>query len=205
MSSKNDFKAFSIGNNANIVSQEGYEESRSLKIGFPPDDNITVHLLNKVLRQSSTISSVVANFIATYSGDDVLDNGDIAKLAAQLNGALEQKIATEVPNASLTQKGVTQLTDKTGNSNTLAVTQKLVSDVNDNANNRLAKGQNGADIPDKKAFVENLALEVISTKPVIVGNNTASTIDNFDNIPQNSTYFGYPVGLNGPGVNKISK
>ncbi|MEK9495377.1 phage tail protein [Photorhabdus sp. P32] len=157
MSQKNDFKAFSISNNANVVSQEGYEESRSLKTGFPPDD-ITVHLLNKVLRQSSTITSVLANFIATYSGNDVLDDGDIAKLIVQLNRALEQKIAIEVPSASLIQKGVIQLTDKTGNSDTLAVTQKLVSDVNDNANNRLAKNQNGADIPDKNAFVKNLGL-----------------------------------------------
>ncbi|MCE1645085.1 phage tail protein, partial [Enterobacter hormaechei] len=72
--------------------------------------------------------------------------------------ALEKKIATEIPSASLTQKGIVQLTDKTGNSNSLAVTQKLVSDVNDNANNRLAKNQNGADIPDKNAFVKNLGL-----------------------------------------------
>ncbi|SCZ61003.1 phage tail protein, partial [Photorhabdus luminescens] len=63
-----------------------------------------------------------------------------------------------VPDASLTQKGITQLTDKTGNSNTLAATQKLVSDVNDNANSKLAKSQNGADIPDKNAFVKNLGL-----------------------------------------------
>ncbi|MBS9426491.1 phage tail protein, partial [Photorhabdus caribbeanensis] len=49
MNHKNDFKAFSINNNANVVSQERYEESQSLKTGFPPD-NITVHLLNKVLR-----------------------------------------------------------------------------------------------------------------------------------------------------------
>ncbi|NHB94261.1 phage tail protein [Photorhabdus cinerea] len=153
----NDFKAFSISNNANVVSQERYEIDQSLKTGFPPG-NITVHLLNKVLRQSSTITSVVANFIATYSGDDILDNGDIAKLVVQLNRALEQKIAIEVPGASLTQKGVIQLTDKIGNSNTLAVTQKLVSDVNDNANNRLAKNQNGADIPDKNVFVKNLGL-----------------------------------------------
>ncbi|WP_175445340.1 phage tail protein, partial [Photorhabdus luminescens] len=157
MNYKNDFKAFSTNNNANVVSQEGYEESRSLKMGFPPDD-ITVHLLNKVLRQSSTITSVLANFIATYSGNDVLDDGDLVKLATQLSRALEQKIAAEVPNASLTQKGVIQLTDRTGNSNTLAVTQKLVSDVNDNANNRLAKNQNGADIPDKDTFVKNLGL-----------------------------------------------
>ncbi|MCE1685569.1 phage tail protein, partial [Enterobacter hormaechei] len=110
------------------------------------------------LRQSSAISSTIANFIATQYGDDVLDDGDIVKLTTQLNKALEKKIATEIPSASLTQKGIVQLTDKTGNSNSLAVTQKLVSDVNDNANNRLAKNQNGADIPDKNAFVKNLGL-----------------------------------------------
>ncbi|WP_232832548.1 phage tail protein [Photorhabdus sp. CRCIA-P01] len=157
MNHKNDFKAFSINNNANVVSQEKYEENQSLKTGFPPDD-ITVHLLNKVLRQSSTIASVVSNFIATYSGNDVLDDGDIVKLAAQLNRALEQKIATEVPNASLTQKGVVQLTEVVGNGNTLAATQKLVSDVNNNANSRLSKNQNGADVPNKNEFVKNLGL-----------------------------------------------
>ncbi|MGV7960886.1 phage tail protein [Photorhabdus tasmaniensis] len=155
---QNDFKAFSISNNANVVSQERYEESRSLKTGFPPD-NVTTHELNKVLRQSSTISSVVANFIATHSGgDDVLDDGDIAKLTAQLNRALEKKITTEIPSTSLTQKGIVQLTDQTGNSDTLAVTQKLASDINDNANNKLAKDRNGADIPDKNEFVKNLGL-----------------------------------------------
>ncbi|QXF33534.1 phage tail protein [Photorhabdus luminescens] len=177
MKLKNDFKAFSISNNANVVSQEGYEDSPSLKTGFPPE-NITTHLLNKVLRQSSTITSVVANFIATYSDNDVLDDGDIAKLIVQLNKALEQKIAIQVPDASLTQKGVTQLTDKIGNSNTLAVTQKLVSDVNDNANNRLAKNQNGADIPDKNAFVKNLGL----SETVELAKNAVSA--NGGNYPQ---------------------
>ncbi|OCA52813.1 tail fiber protein [Photorhabdus namnaonensis] len=157
MSTKNDFKAFSISNNANVISQERYEQDQSLKTGFPPE-NITTHLLNKVLRQSSTVSSVIADFIATQSGNDVLDDGDIAKLTTQLNRALEQKITTKVPSASLTQQGVIQLTDQTGNSNTLAATQKLVSDINQNANNRLAKDQNGADIPDKNTFVKNLGL-----------------------------------------------
>ncbi len=46
MSQKNDFKAFSIDNNANVVSQERYEESLNLNTGFQPD-NVPTHLLTK--------------------------------------------------------------------------------------------------------------------------------------------------------------
>ncbi|TNH41593.1 phage tail protein [Photorhabdus luminescens] len=128
MSYKNDFKAFSISDNANVVSQEKFEVNQSLQTGFSPD-NVPTHLLNKVLRQASTVSSVVTDFIAARSGNDVLDDGNIAKLTAQLNKALEQKITTDIPGASLTQKGVVQLTNVIGNSDTLAVTQKLVQEV----------------------------------------------------------------------------
>ncbi len=128
MSQKNDFKAFSISNNANVVSQEKYEENQSLQVGFPPE-NISTHILNKALRQSSTIAAVIANFIATQSDDDVLDDGDIAKLTAKLNQALKQKITAKIPNASLTQKGIVQLTNEIGNNETLAVTQKLVQEI----------------------------------------------------------------------------
>ncbi|TDB43295.1 pyocin knob domain-containing protein, partial [Photorhabdus luminescens] len=55
------------------------------------------------------------------------------------------------------ERGI-ELTDKLGNSSALAASQKLVSEVNDNANSKLAKSQNGADIPDKNAFVKNLGL-----------------------------------------------
>ncbi|OCA53099.1 tail fiber protein [Photorhabdus namnaonensis] len=128
MSHKNDFKAFSIRDGANVVSQRLYEESKDLLTGFPPND-VPTHLLNKALRQSSIISSVVADFISTQSGEDVLDDGDIAKLIAQLNRALERKIITKIPDASLTQKGVVQLTNVIGNSDTLAVTQKLAQEI----------------------------------------------------------------------------
>ncbi len=128
MNPKNDFKAFSIGNNANVVSQERYEESQSLHTGFPPE-NIATHVLNKALRQSSTIASVVADFIATQLGDDVLDDSDIDKITVQLNRALEQKIATKIPSASLIQKGIVQLTNEIGNNDTLAVTQKLAREI----------------------------------------------------------------------------
>ncbi|MBS9441417.1 phage tail protein [Photorhabdus heterorhabditis] len=129
MSVKNDFKAFAIKNGANVVSQSLYESSSELQTGLAPGHDIDIHLLNKTLRQASTISSVVADFIATESGSDVLDDGNIAKLMAQLNKALEQKIATDIPSASLTQKGAVQLTNVIGNSDTLAVTQKLAQEI----------------------------------------------------------------------------
>ncbi|WP_418889057.1 gp53-like domain-containing protein [Photorhabdus akhurstii] len=88
MSPKNDFKAFSINNNANVVSQGKYEEEQSLKTGFPPN-NVTTHVLNKVLRQSSTMASVVANFISIQSGNDVKDNGDMETINKAFTDSLK--------------------------------------------------------------------------------------------------------------------
>ncbi|RAX02685.1 MULTISPECIES: gp53-like domain-containing protein [unclassified Photorhabdus] len=134
MNPKNDFKAFSTSNNANVVSQERYEESLSLYSGFPPND-VPTHLLNKALRQSSTIASVVANFIATQSGDDVLDDGDTVKLNTQLNSALEKKFINKISDFAL------------------------------------EKAQNGADIPDKNAFVKNLGLNEAAKREIGTGIN----------------------------------
>ncbi|QTL38814.1 tail fiber protein [Xenorhabdus budapestensis] len=50
------------------------------------------------------------------------------------------------------------LTDSFGQSGSLAASQKLVTHANDNANSRLDKAQNGADIEDKAAFINNLGL-----------------------------------------------
>ncbi|PHM27836.1 tail fiber protein [Xenorhabdus budapestensis] len=55
------------------------------------------------------------------------------------------------------------LTDSFGQSSSLAASQKLVTHANDNANRRLDKAQNGADIEDKAAFVNNLGLSGTAT------------------------------------------
>ncbi|NDK96849.1 hypothetical protein GPY51_21510, partial [Photorhabdus laumondii subsp. laumondii] len=153
---KNEFLTFGIAEGANVLSNEEYAALAARVNGFSAGVAKSREL-NKAWRQSSIITHILADFIAKESGKDVLDDGNIDALKSNL--ALAIKNATpEVRDASLTQKGITQLTDKTGNSNTLAATQKLVSDVNDNANTKLAKNQNGADIPDKNAFVKNLGL-----------------------------------------------
>ncbi|EES5488176.1 phage tail protein [Escherichia coli] len=61
------------------------------------------------------------------------------------------------PDASLTAKGFTQLSSATNStSETLAATPKAVKSAYDNAEKRLQKDQNGADIPGKDTFTKNI-------------------------------------------------
>ncbi|WP_258019994.1 phage tail protein, partial [Yersinia enterocolitica] len=78
-------------------------------------------------------------------------------------GASAQRTAREnldIYDASLNKKGLVQLTSATGStSETLAATAKAVKIAMDNANARLAKDRNGADIPNKPLFIQNLGLQ----------------------------------------------
>ncbi|EME5752504.1 phage tail protein [Escherichia coli] len=63
------------------------------------------------------------------------------------------------PDASLTEKGFTQLSSATNStSEKLAATPKAVKAAYDNAEKRLQKDQNGGDIPDKDAFLDNVGV-----------------------------------------------
>lgn len=62
-------------------------------------------------------------------------------------------------NATTAQKGIVQLSSATNStSETQAATPKAVKAANDNAYSRLAKNQNGADIQDKSAFLDNVGV-----------------------------------------------
>ncbi|EIE4424686.1 TPA: phage tail protein [Escherichia coli] len=63
------------------------------------------------------------------------------------------------PDATLTEKGFTQLSSATNStSEKLAATPKAVKAAYDNAEKRLQKDQNGGDIPDKGAFLGNVGV-----------------------------------------------
>ncbi|EEG6212030.1 phage tail protein [Escherichia coli] len=78
-------------------------------------------------------------------------------------GASAQRTAREnldIWDASLNKKGLVQLTSATDSpSETLAATAKAVKIAMDNASARLAKDRNGADIPNKPLFIQNLGLQ----------------------------------------------
>ncbi|HBV0310729.1 TPA: tail fiber protein, partial [Escherichia coli] len=78
-------------------------------------------------------------------------------------GESAQRTAREnldIYDASLNKKGLVQLTSATDSSSeTLAATAKAVKIAMDNANARLAKDRNGADIPNKPLFIQNVGLQ----------------------------------------------
>lgn len=64
------------------------------------------------------------------------------------------------PDATLEEKGFVQLSSATDSDNeTMAATPKVVKTAMDNANARMEKDQNGADIPDKPKFIETIGLK----------------------------------------------
>lgn len=78
------------------------------------------------------------------------------------------------PDATLTEKGFTQLSSATNStSEKLAATPKAVKAANDNANSRLAKNKNGADIQDKSAFLDNVGV----TSLTFMKNNGEMPVD----------------------------
>ncbi|WP_336818120.1 gp53-like domain-containing protein [Cedecea sp. MMO-103] len=84
---KNEFKAFAISDDANVLKQSEYESLPALVGGFQAGIARSEEL-NKVWRQASTIASVIASFMANASGKDVLDDGDLNKLQKTLLEAL---------------------------------------------------------------------------------------------------------------------
>lgn len=80
----NDFKAFATGNGANVISQADYLALAALVSGFSSGKASSAQI-NKALRQSTVMASVLAQFISDSAGVDVLDNGNTAQILANLN------------------------------------------------------------------------------------------------------------------------
>ena len=78
-----------------------------------------------------------------------------AETAAKRAEDIASAVALE--DASTTKKGIVQLSSATNStSETLAATPKAVKAANDNAEKRLQKDQNGADIPGNDTFTKNI-------------------------------------------------
>ncbi|WP_228857859.1 phage tail protein, partial [Xenorhabdus sp. PB61.4] len=170
---KNEFLPFGIADGANVLTNDEYGKLIARTNGFSSGVAKSQEL-NKVWRQASVIAAVVAQFIAETNNQDVLDDGDLVALQKGLLSALKATVSSNVPNASLTTAGITKLSNATdSNAENVAATSKAVNQVNDNANSRLEKAKNGADIPNKPEFVSNIGAYPV-TGGIVNGNIDAT-------------------------------
>ncbi|WP_256343773.1 phage tail-collar fiber domain-containing protein [Escherichia coli] len=108
----------------------------------------------------------VQHYVFAVASIDV--NGNITDLRPK--GTLNEQQASDAlkkheqsrnhPDATTNEKGFTRLSSATDStSEELAATSKAVKIAMDNANARLAKERNGADIPNPPLFVQNIGLQ----------------------------------------------
>ncbi|WP_155295336.1 hypothetical protein [Chromobacterium violaceum] len=85
---QNDFLTFSAGSGANVITQAQYASMTSLlangfQTGVAPSAQ-----LNKVWRQSSIMSAVIAAFVTANTGQSVIDDGTTATILANYQSAI---------------------------------------------------------------------------------------------------------------------
>jgi hypothetical protein len=83
----NDFKPFAIAPSANVTDQADYAALPAVLSGFGSGVASSAQV-NKALRQSTVLASVLAQFISNQLTVDVLDNGDTTTLLNNLIAAL---------------------------------------------------------------------------------------------------------------------
>ncbi|EAR2103406.1 phage tail protein [Salmonella enterica subsp. enterica] len=181
---KNDFKPFATGKGANVTSQPDWEALPALLSGFTAGKASSAQV-NKALRQASFIAAALAQYTASKSGQDVLDDGDLSGFIAKMSAAFGKDFQTL--DATLTAlaglaTGADKLPYFTGNDtagqtdltsvgrdiigkSTIAdiLTYLGLGETAKQAAGALQKSQNGGDIPDKKQFARTIGAVTSTT------------------------------------------
>ncbi|EMQ4204747.1 hypothetical protein WGY69_002915 [Salmonella enterica] len=197
---KNDFKPFATGKGANVTSQPDWEALPALLSGFTAGKASSAQV-NKALRQASFIAAALAQYTASKSGKDVLDDGDLSGFIAKMSAAFGKDFQTL--DATLTAlaglaTGADKLpyftgNDTAGQTDLTSVGRDIIGKASiadiltylglgetaKQAAGALQKSQNGADIPDKPRFVQNIGLKetLNPTKRVSIGNIGTGAFD----------------------------
>ncbi|EEF3035073.1 phage tail protein [Salmonella enterica] len=181
---KNDFKPFATGKGANVTSQPDWEALPALLSGFTAGKASSAQV-NKALRQASFIAAALAQYTASKSGQDVLDDGDLSGFIAKMSAAFGKDFQTL--DATLTAlaglatgadklpyftgndtAGQTDLTsvgrDIIGKSSIADILTYLgLGETAKQAAGAMQKLQNGGDISDKKQFARNIGAVTSTT------------------------------------------
>lgn len=98
MTIENDFLPFAAASTANVLTQTQYAALSNLITGFI-SGKVSSAAINKILRQTTLMSSILGQFIANTSGQPVVDDGTTATILANLTNtvALQAQIKNTKP------------------------------------------------------------------------------------------------------------
>lgn len=105
----NNFKAFALDPNANVMSQADWEALPALLSGFTAGKASSAQV-NKAIRQATTIAALVGQFIAN-SGVDALDNADVNGLVTKFTNALTTNLSLGTASKRNVGNGTNQIPD----------------------------------------------------------------------------------------------
>ncbi|HBE9128239.1 hypothetical protein HCI60_12215 [Escherichia coli] len=105
----NNFKAFALDPNANIISQAAWEALPARLSGFTAGKASSAQV-NKAIRQATTIAALVGQFIAN-SGVDALDNADVNGLVTKFTNALTTNLGLGTASKRNVGTGANQIPD----------------------------------------------------------------------------------------------
>jgi hypothetical protein len=88
-----DYLPFASVAGANVLAQADYVDLLDRPRGFQSGQAVSANF-NKVWRQASVMTAAIAQFIDGRVSTDVLDDGNVANLAAQLAAAIGAVAAT---------------------------------------------------------------------------------------------------------------
>ncbi|ECV0011242.1 phage tail protein [Salmonella enterica] len=181
---KNDFKPFATGKGANVTSQPDWEALLALLSGFTAGKASSAQV-NKALRQASFIAAALAQYTASRSEQDVLDDGDLSGFIAKMSAAFGKDFQTL--DATLTAlaglaTGADKLpyftgNDTAGQTDLTSVGRDIIGkgsiadiltylglgETAKQAAGAMQKLQNGSDIPDKKQFARTIGAVTSTT------------------------------------------
>lgn len=187
---KNDFKPFATGKGANVTSQSDWEALPALLSGFTAGKASSAQV-NKALRQASFIAAALAQYTASKSGQDVLDDGDLSGFIAKMSAAFGKDFQTL--DATLTAlAGLATGADKLpyfNGDDTAALTDLT---------------QVGRDIigkTDIAAVLQYLGISDEITRAASAIIHSGDSVTDLNSAPKNSTSFAYGSAANSPGFN----
>lgn len=105
----NDFKPFATGAGANVTAQAEWASLPTLFTGFQSGKASSAQV-NKAIRQASFISAALAQYVTNKTGQNVLDDGDMAGFIAKLVSGLGKDFQpTDATLTNLSGKSVAGL------------------------------------------------------------------------------------------------